>query len=79
MAGAPDYGVRRLPQLDLALGTRHRLGGRSGLRWAIRFAHQHLLFHPFARGRIRAEFRQLPGEASARRMGDEVLLENKGA
>src|SRR6185312_7087748 len=28
-AGAPDHRVRRLPHLDLALGTRHRAGGRS--------------------------------------------------
>ena len=47
-AGAPDHRVRRLPHLDLALGTRYRAGGAAGLRWATSFAHQHLLSHPFA-------------------------------
>ena len=44
----PITGSGRLPQLDLALGTRHRAGGRSRSAVGYHFAHQHLLFHPFA-------------------------------
>ena len=44
----PDHRAGRLPQLDLALGTRHRAGGRSRSAVGYHFAHQHLLFHLFA-------------------------------
>jgi hypothetical protein len=47
-AGVPDYQVRRLPHLDLALGTRHVQAAAAGLRRATSFAHQHLLSDPFA-------------------------------
>jgi len=47
-AGVPGHQVRRLPHLDLALGTAIVQAAAAGLRWATSFTHQHLLSHPFA-------------------------------
>ena len=48
-AGVPDYQVRRLPHLDLALGNPPSCRRPQQVcGWATSFAHQHLLSHPFA-------------------------------
>jgi len=65
-AGVPGHQVRRLPHLDLALGTRHRAGGRSRSAVGYQLRSPASLVSP-VRGRMKAESRQQPGEASARR------------
>jgi len=47
-AGAPITGSGRLPQLDPAPGHALVQAAAAGLRRPISFAHQRLLFHPFA-------------------------------
>ena len=70
-AGVPDHQVRRLPHLDLALGARHRASGRSRSAAGYQLRSPASLVSP-VRGRMKAGSRQQPGEASARRMGDEA-------
>ena len=60
----PITGSGRLPQLDLALGTRHHAGGRSGSAVGYQLRSPASLVSP-VRGRMKAESRQQPGEASA--------------
>jgi hypothetical protein len=51
----------------------------AGLRWAVSFAHQHLFFHPPARGRMKAESRKSPGKQVFGEWEAKVLLENMNA
>ena len=51
----------------------------ANLRWAISFAHQHLLFHPFARGRGRPSPANSPAKQAPGEWETKVLLENKDA
>src|SRR5689334_8695142 len=56
-AGAPGHPVRRLLHLDLALGTRHRAGGRSRSAAGYQLRSPASLVSP-VRGRMKAEPRQ---------------------
>ena len=65
----PGHQVRRLPHLDLTLGTPHRAGGRSRSAVGYQLRSPASLVSPVP-GRMKAESCQQPGEASARRMAD---------
>jgi hypothetical protein len=51
----------------------------AGRRWAISLTHQHLFFHPFARGRVKAGSGKYPAKQASGEWETKVLLENKNA